>query len=132
MFKHAIVTPLIKKHGLDVDIPSNYRPISNLNNISKILERLFLSRFQPHVLSSSNFNHLQSAYRPFHSTETALLQTLDSIYHAADNSQATVLVSLDLSAAFDTIDHSLLLSRLSTSFGISGCALSWLHAVISV
>ena len=130
MFKVASVTPLIKKPGLDEDSPSNFRPISNLNNISKIIERLFLSRLQPHILCCPNFNQLQSAYRPYHSTETALLLSLNNIYEAADNSQPTLLVSLDLSAAFDTIDHSVLLSRLHTSFGISGTALSWLTSYL--
>ncbi len=131
MFKQASVTPLIKKPGLDEDTPSNFRPISNLNNISKILERLLLIRLQSQIISSPNFNHLQSAYRPHHSTETALLLTLNNIYQAADHSQPTMLVSLDLSAAFDTIDHSLLLSRLHTSFGIRGLALSWLSSYLS-
>ena len=131
MFKSAVVTPLIKKAGMDAEIPSNYRPISNLNNISKILERLFLARLQPQVLSSPHFNSLQSAYRPHHSTETALLFSLNNIYQSADNSQPTLLVSLDLSAAFDTIDHSTLLSRLETSFGVSGSALSWLSSYLS-
>ena len=131
IFRSAVVTPLLKKTGLDADCPSNYRPISNLNNISKILERLFLARLQPHVISSPHYNQLQSAYRSHHSTETALLFTLNNIYHAADNSQPTLLVSLDLSAAFDTIDHSLLLSRLQTSFGITGNALSWLSSYLT-
>jgi hypothetical protein len=131
MFKVASVTPLLKKPGLDEDTPVNFRPISNLNNLSKILERLFLSRLQPQVLGSANFNHLQSAYRPLHSTETALLLSLNNIHRAADNSQPTLLVSLDLSAAFDTINHSLLLSRLQTSFGVTGTALSWLSSYLS-
>jgi hypothetical protein len=75
VFKAASVTPLLKKPGLDENTPANFRPILNLNNLSKILERLFLSRLQPQVLGSANFNHLQSAYRPLHSTETALLPT---------------------------------------------------------
>ena len=131
MFKSAAVTPLLKKPSLDPDNPANYRPISNLNNISKIIERLFRSRFYPHVTSSPNFNHLQSAYRPHHSTETALLQTFNDIFCSADSSQPTLLVSLDLSAAFDTIDHSTLLSRLSTSFGVSGAALAWLTSYLT-
>ena len=130
-FKAAAVTSLLKKPSLDPDNPSSYRPISNLNNISKMLERHFLSRLYPHVTSSPNFNHLQFAYRPHHSTETALLQTFDSFFNSADRSQPTLLVSLDLSAAFDTIDHSTILSRLSTSFGVSGTALAWLTSYLT-
>ena len=131
VFKHAIVIPLLKKPGLDPNLPASYRPISNLNNISKILERIFLSRLQPHLTSSVNFNPLQSAYRKFHSTETALLNTLNYVYSNADHSQPTVLVSLDLSAAFDCIDHSTLICRLHTDFGISGAALNWIHSYLS-
>ena len=129
--KSAAVTPLLKKPSLDPDNPANYRPISNLNNISKIIDHLFLSQFYPHVTSSPNFNHLQSAYRPHHSTEIALLQTFDDIFCSADRSQSTLLVSLDLSTAFDTIDHSRLLSRLSTSFGVRGAALAWLTSYLT-
>ena len=110
---------------------SNYRPISNLNNISKLLERLFLFRFQSHVSNSPNFNPLQSAYRRFHSTETSLLNTLDQVYMAADSSQPTILVSLDLSAAFDTIDHHILLTRLQTGFGISGSVINWIRSYLA-
>ena len=72
MFKLAQVTPILKKPELPSTDSANFRPISNLNNISKILERLFLSRLLPHINSSSNLNSFQSAYRPHHSTETAL------------------------------------------------------------
>ena len=130
-FKHASVTPLLKKPNQDPDQPSNYRPISNLNNVSKIIEKLFLSRLLPHITSSPNFNLHQSAYRRFYSTETSLTCLLDSVYHAADNGSATLLLSLDLSAAFDTIDHSTLLSRLQNSFGISGSVIAWLTSYLS-
>ena len=130
-FKLASVTPLIKKHGLDKSSPSNYRPISNLNNISKIIERLFLNRFQSFVTQSPNFNSHQSAYRPKHSTETALLSTLDKVCHSADNGSSTILVSLDYSAAFDTIDHTILLDRLKNSFGFTGNALKWLQSYLT-
>ena len=90
-----------------------------------------MSRLQPHVITSPNFNPLQSAYRKHHSTETALLNTLNHIYSAADNSQPTILVSLDLSAAFDTIDHGILLSRLHSEFGVSGAALEWIRSYLT-
>jgi exonuclease III len=130
-FKTALVTPLIKKPNLDPAILGNFRPISNLNNISKILEKLFLSRLRPHVLESPNFNPLQSAYRSNHSTETALLCTLDNVFHSADTGSSTLLVSLDLSAAFDTIDHKILIDRLHKTFGVSGTALSWIISYLS-
>ena len=130
-FKIAQVTPLLKKAGLDKDDPANYRPISNLNIISKLLEMLLLVSIQNHVTSSPNFNPNQSAYRPYHSTETALVLTLDNILHSADQGSFSVLVSLDLNAAFDTIDHNILLSRLKKSFGIHGLALSWFQSYSS-
>ena len=70
-FKLAQVLPLLKKPGADRSQPVNYRPISNLSTISKLMERLVLCRLRPHLLSSGNFNSLQSAYRTGHSTETA-------------------------------------------------------------
>jgi len=111
--KHASVTLLLKKPGLDPSVSANFRPISNLNNISKIPERLFLTRFQPHIALSPNFNTLQSAYRKHHSTETSLIHLLDSIYYAADNGRANLLLSLDLSAAFDTVISMLFFSIVS-------------------
>jgi len=111
-------------------VSSNYRLISNLNFISKILERLFLSCFQSHILKSPNFNICQSAYRPHCSTETAL-QLLDCIYSAADDGKPTLLISLDPSAAFDTIDHSVLLKRLKCSFGVAGNVLSWTQSYLT-
>ena len=100
--KTAQILPLLKKGNLDPIIPSNYRPISNLSTISKIIERLVLSRITSHVSSSPNFNPFQSAYRKHHSTETTLLRITDSLRNLCATGHAAVLVSLDLSAAFDT------------------------------
>ena len=130
-FTAAQVTPLLNKPGLDKGDPSNYRPISNLNNISKILKRLFLNRIRSHFISSPNFNPYQSAYLSHHSTETALILTIDSIYNSADLGKSTLLVSLDLSATFDIIDHSILLNRFTISFGIDGPVLNWISSYLS-
>jgi len=127
-YKSAIVTPILKKPNLDRDDPTNYRPISNFNNISKLLERLYLSRFQSHVCASHNFS---SAYRPHYSTETALLHTMNSVFGSSDQGQPSLLVSLDMSAAFDTTDHSTLLNRLQVGFGVSGSALTWLKSYLT-
>ena len=84
-YKMASVTPLLKKKDLDPHNPASFRPISNLYTISKVLERLFLSRIGPHVESSQNFNRFQSAYRRGFSTETAILRMLNDVYSAADD-----------------------------------------------
>ena len=125
-FKLAQVTPLLKKTSLDEDDPANYRPISNLNTISKVIERLALARFLPHVAASGNFSPLQSAYRKHHSTETALLKILGNLYRIIDEKKTAVLIGLDLSAAFDTIDHNILMERLHSVFGVSDVALKWI------
>lgn len=101
---------------MDVDSAANYRLISNLNTFSKVLEKLFSSRLGKHVQSSSNINVFQSAYKKNHSTETSLLKIWDG-------KKVTILVSLDLSAAFDSIDHSTLLQRLEHMFGVFRAAL---------
>src|SRR5881296_1134558 len=129
-FKEAQVTPLLKKTGLDGDDPANYRPISNLNTISKVIERLALARLLPHVAASGNFNPLQSAYRKQHSTETALVKILDDLYRIIDEQKVAVLIGLDLSAAFDTIDHDTLINRLQSVFGVTGVALKWIEAYL--
>jgi len=72
---------------------------------------------EAHLLSSANFSQFQSAYRKGQSTETALLEVLDGVLTAADDKQVTVLIGLDLSAAFDTVDHRLVLDRLRLEFG---------------
>ena len=111
--------------------PSNYRPISNLSTISKILERVVLKRLSSHVSVLRNFNLFQSAYRSHHSTETALLYITDSLRNICATGSAAVLVSLDISAAFDTINHPNMLHILKNYFHISGIALSWFQSYLS-
>jgi len=102
-YKTASVTPLLKKKELDPDVASNYRPISDLRTICKMLERLFMARrpMRPHIESCANFNRYQSAYRRGHSTETTLLRILDD--HAAENHSRSLLLQFDLPAAFDAL-----------------------------
>ena len=129
-FKTAQVTPLLKKHGLDDSDPANYRPISNLNTISKVLERLVLARVVPHVSASPSFDAMQSAYRRRHSTETALLKITDDIFAGFADHRSTILVALDQSAAFDCIDHETLIRRLDNTFGVTGKALDWMRSYL--
>ena len=83
------------------------------------------------MTASPNFNQLQSAYRPLHSTETSLPFTLNNVYRASDSGKPTALIAQDLSAAFDTIDHGILLNRLNISFGVSCPVWLWLQSYLS-
>jgi len=129
--KHGRVTPLLKKPGLDKTAMANCRPITNLSTLSKLLERLVLSRLRPHVLSSGNFSEFQSAYRAGHSTETALLRVFNDVVRNIDNQRVTVLLAFDISAAFDTIYFDVLADRLKVDFGIDGIALEWLLSFLT-
>ena len=130
-FKLAQISPLLKKPGLSKSDPSNFRPISNLNIIGKILERLALTRLLPHLSISPSFSPLQSAYRKFHSTETALLKLTNDIMDTIDSGKVTILAALDMSAAFDTLDHTTLLHRLEHTFGLSGTVHTWIHSYLT-
>jgi len=122
--------PLLKKAGLDRSLPVNYRPISNLSTVSKVHERLMRAHLRPHLTNSKNFSKRQSAYGQGHSTETVLLDVLDSVHTAADSKEVTLLIGLDLSAAFDMVCHSTLTKCLQTEFGVSGTALSWIQSYL--
>ena len=130
-FKHALITPFLKNPGLFKSDPSNFRPISNLNTIGKILERLALARLLPHLSISPSLSPLRSAYRKFHSTETALLKLTNDIMDAIDSGKVRILVALDMSAAFDTLDHSTFLHRLEHTFGLSGTVHTWIHSYLT-
>jgi hypothetical protein len=130
-FKLAMITPLLKKANLSPDDLANYRPISNLNFLSKLLERLISSRLLLHLNSFESIPKFQSAYRKFHSTETALLRIHNDLLLSMENKRASALVFLDLSAAFDTVDHGIFLFRLSLNFGISSSALALLTSYLS-
>jgi hypothetical protein len=85
----------------------------------------------PQISKSPCYNIFQSAYRKFHNTETALLKLLNDVYRTIDGRKITVLIALDLSAAFDTLDIATLRHRLQHSFGITGLALDWLSTYLN-
>ena len=119
-FKTAVITPRLKKTSLEPAEPQSYRPV-----LSKTLERLVARQLVAHLILWKLMPELQSAYRANHSTETAVLRVLADILGALDRGDYAVLTLLDLSAAFDTVDHATLLRRLQITYGISGTALSW-------
>ena len=129
-YKTAIVRPLLKKPNLS-RILKHYRPVSNLSYISKLLETVINKQMQQHLVSNELHEPLQSAYKPCHSTETALVKVFNDILCSIDNPNSAVFVAmLDLSAAFDTVDHNILIRRLQTSFGITRPALKWFRSYL--
>ena len=130
-FKSATVHPLLKKSSLPTEEFSSYRPISNLSFLSKLLERIIQTQLLRHLQSFPSISPFQSAFRKFHSTETALLRVQNDLLLSCNKQKVSALVLLDLSAAFDTIDHSILLHRLASTFGLSDSALSLLSSYLS-
>ena len=129
--KTAIITPVLKKQNADQDEPNNYRPISKLTFISKVLERIVEEQVTQHLEEADLMSEFQSAYRKHHCTVSALMKVPSDILDAADSRQVTLLGLLDLSAAFDTVDHDILLVRLETSFAIGGSVLTWRKSLLS-
>ena len=130
-YKLAHVKPLLKKSDVDKDLLPNYRPVSNLSYFSKLLERIVLAQLNDYLNKNEMFSKYQSAYRKLHSCETALTKITDDILRFLDAGKCAFILFLDLSAAFDTLDHNLLLEILQTKFGISGQVLKWFKSYIS-
>ena len=128
--KKAFLTPLLKKAILDCEILKNYRPVSNLSFLSKLIERIVCIQLVDHLKRNNLYEVFQSAYRQLHSTETALLRVHNDLLQAVDTHGGAILVLLDLSAAFDTIDHDELLNLLQNSFGIEDSALKWFESYL--
>ena len=128
--KSAIITPKLKKAGLDTDVAANYRPISNLTFISKIIERIVASQLTSYLVANNLVPTRQAAYRAHHSTGTATLGITSAILNAADKTDVTLLAALDLNAAFDCVDHYILLERLIISYGLGGCVLDWIASFL--
>jgi len=123
--KHALVTARLKKPTLDPADPNSFRPISQLSFVSKLVERAVAVRFVIHCDQNGLLPVRQSAYRRHHSTETAVLIVYNDIVRAVDKGQVVPLVLLDLSSAFDTVDHDCLLSVLQCRFSVDGDAMTW-------
>ena len=129
--KSALVTPILKKRCLYHNDLNNYRPVSNLCFIAKILEKLVLSQVSAYLNSHNHYNTCQSAYHPGNSTETALLKVVNDLFLSLDKGNIFALALLDFSSAFDTIDHPILVHRLHTDFGFTDTVLQWLSSYLT-
>ncbi len=130
-FKLAVIKPFIKETQLDPKDLVNYRLISNLPFLSKILEKLASSQLYSFLEKNYICEDFQSGFRPSHSTETALIRVTNDLLLSSDRGCISLLVLMDLSTAFDTIDHKIILNRLENSVGISGSALAWFKSYLS-
>ena len=119
--KLAHITPIIKNSSRDKSDLSNYRPISNLSFISKTLERVIAAQLNNYLINNNILNKFQSAYTNNKNTETALTHILNNIL-LYPTKYCSIIVLLDLSAAFDTIDHNIMIRRLQC-IGLSSTAL---------
>jgi len=108
----------------------SYRPISNLTVVSKLLEQIVARQIKSYLQSFDLLPSLQSGFRPGHSTETAVLRVMSDLLEAVDSGDVSVLVILDRSAAFDTVDHGILCRRLQVAFGLDGPVLAWFHSYL--
>ena len=122
-FKTAIVLPSIKKYNLESTDKKSYRPVSNLQYVSKLLEKTVFSQLEAHLSTYSLLPDSQSAYRKKHSTETSLLKVTNDILSELNLGRSRLLIKLDISAAFDTANHEMLLKRYSDYFGLSDIVL---------
>ena len=127
----SIIFPLIKKQCLDPEILKNYWPVANLTFISKIIEKAIATQIHDHLINNDIVDNFWSAYNAGHSCETALLRVYNDIVTTIGRGNGAMLVLLDLSAAFDTIDHDNLFCILEKYVGICGNALKLIKSYFS-
>ena len=129
--KHATISPIFKVKKDDPEILENYRPVSSLPILSKILEKAAMKQITHHLETFNLYPKNQSGYRKQHSCETAMCKVTNDIQKLLHDKKMVVLVLLDLSSAFDTVDHRILIDILQRKFGVSGTVLKWLQSYLS-
>ena len=129
-WKKACVTPIFKHKGSNSD-PTNYRPISLLPILSKVLEKLIFNKLYEHLMTHSLLTERQSGYRSGHNTHIQLLFLTHQLYSALNSNQDFTAIFLDISKYFDKIWHDGLLEKCKIQYKISGSLLAWLKSYLS-
>ena len=130
--KSAVLSPLLKELDdiMDCDVYKNYRPVSNLQFVGKLIERVVKTRFDGHMDTNDLHCINQYGYKDEHSTELLMTKVTNDLLIACDNKTPTLVMFLDLSAAFDTVDQEKLLKILDEELGIRGTALKWFKSFL--
>ncbi|KAF7252275.1 Succinate dehydrogenase assembly factor 3, mitochondrial [Varanus komodoensis] len=128
--KEAVVRPVLKKASQDPEMATNYRPVANIPFLGKVLEQVVVGQLQALLDETDYLDPFQSGFRPGYGTESALVALYDDLCREKDRGSASLLVLLDLLAAFDTIDHGILLDRLA-GLGVGGTALQWFRSYLN-
>ena len=129
--KESVVTPILKKLGLDCDVLLNYRPVCAGKFTDKLIQKCVFVQLDNHMITNNLHIPFQSGYKKSHCCETVLLKIVNDIMLHLDSDSCCVLLLLDLSAAFDTVDHEELLSILYHEIGIRDNALAWFQSFLS-
>ena len=129
--KWSVIDPLLKKAGLETEENKNYRPVNNMVFLSKLTERVVVGQLDGHMTRNGLHEPSQFAYKKFHNTEAMMRGMMDEILLGFDNNLATVVIFLDLSAAFDTIDIDKLIQILHDEIGVDGVALEWFRSYLT-
>ena len=128
--KKAVVKPAVKDYSGDRDSLTNYRPVSNIAFLSKLIEKAVMLQINEHLIKNNLYGKNQSGYRKFHSCETLNINMYDNILKDIDNGNVVVLLLLDMSSAFDTVDHSILLQVLKECYGITDDVNKWFQSYL--
>ena len=128
LLKHAAITPVTKDKNGDSEAYKNYRPVSNLSFLSKLREKVAYDQIAAHLQFNNLYAKFQSGYTKKHSCETAMFKVVGDIQTNTSLMRNIALILLDLSSAFDTLDHNILLERLFQNYAITDDCLQWIQS----